>query len=1017
MPPWRTPHMLTRMQRILIVISLLVLVLAVAVGTAYWYVQHQLSKLPVDNLEYQISGIGYKHIRLSRISFDYVEPARDIDALSSGFQSGEPELEAPVALRDVFVTWQWKAFRPNLQIIEVGHLDVSLPRWPAFKTDDSEPANLEDWRIPDDWRMSQDIPHLVEVHDFVLQLPCADTCYYSGQMRFESENKERFLREDEPQRSQFTLLLSPHQRFHEMQQVNVHLKYEVADSMPSLGVIVQSPMAFNLESNHHIDNRNRLDGDLSMRLTPAAHWIFEEVWRWLPELETASEPLLNFMSDTLSLEVNYQSQLPQTSLARWINEIEFELALEARLEEQLAVNLQSNLQRSDQIAFGGHMDAVFLPGLRSNLKPFLTQLLSTEASSAAGEAPYSQTYAPDNLLMQLDSPVSVNLDWALVFPPGTEVRSWLSQADGTVSLQLDSESALAFEGFTLAELASEADITFNTGLVEDLDVILRGALDLDQLEALDLPDFEPQRLNWSAHVHAQDYIDWQNLPLHLQVQSTGTSDISIDTQLRLDLADAIEHSSTDFSLVSDRGLMIIRQPRLNMDTFDFARIELRAPFSVQFDSTDMLEVFAVQPATLNLNLHMPLEDAQSINLQDIQVEFADWRWRSSVADFASSELSTRIDMNARAAELPGLRTINWRWFGSLEAQPLLQTPVYAATGRVTNSAGIVVRNQINLTPDQVEVDWQLADIFWLAGNPIAGTLDDLWPELLTLERGRTRAEGQLILPFNDTPLSLNAEVEVLDIAGIYDTISFSGLRSQLLLQSDGDNFSLQLADGYIQRLQYGMSHGPGELQLDYQGTLASPLTGTLEIKENRLSVLNGVISLLPGSYDLSQPEHTFNVDISQLDIARLLTEYPAADITGSGLLSGNIPVRWTPQGVFVEQGRIAALPPGGQLQYRSERAHDMAQSNLAMGIVMNALDDFHYSELQGDVTYIEDGTLQLGLLIEGHNPALQGGRAVRLEITLEEDLPALLTSLQLANQLNEVIQERIQQRLIQGLRN
>ena len=1009
--------MLTRMQRIFIVISILILVLAVAVGAAYWYVQHQLSKLPVDNLEYQISGIGYKHIRLSQISFDYVEPAREIDALSSGFQSGEPDLQAPVALEDVFVTWQWHAFRPNLQIIEVGRLDVNLPRWPAFFTADSEPAEPEEWRIPDDWRMPQNLPHLVEVHDFILQLPCSDTCYYSGQVRFESQNKERLLREDEPQRSQFTLLLSPHQSFHEMEQINVHLQYEVADSMPSLGVIVQSPMAFNLEANHHIDNRHRLEGDLSMRLTPAAHWMFEEIWRWLPELEAASEPMLNFMSDTLTLQANYQSQLPRTSLTRWINEIEVDLTLEALLEEQLALNVESTLQRSDQIAFDGQINAAFLPGLRSNLKPFITQVLTTEVSSDANEAPYSPAFTPDNLLTQLDSPLSLYLDWALTFPPGTEVRSWPSQADGEVSVQTSSDSALTFEGFTLADLAAEADITFNLGLIETLDLVLRGALDIEQLEALNLPDFEPQRLNWSAHVHAPDYIDWQNLPLHLQVQSTGSSDISIDTQLRLDLADVIEHSSTDFSLVSDRGLIILRQPRLNMDTLDLAQIELRAPFAVQFDTADMLEVVAVQPATLNLNLHMPLEDEQSINLQGIQVEFADWRWRSPMTNFANSELSTRIDMNARAAELPGLRTINWRWFGSFAAQPMLPTPTYAATGRLTNSAGIVVRNQINLTPEQAEIDWQLADIFWLAGNPIAGTLDDFWPELLTLERGRTRAEGQLILPFNDTPLSLNAEVEVLDIAGVYDTISFSGLRSQLLLQSDGDSFSLQLADGYIQRLQYGMSHGPGELQLAYQGSLSAPLTGTLDIKDNRLSVLNGVISLLPGSYDLSQPDHTFYVDISQLDMARLLTEYPAADITGSGLLSGNIPVRWTPQGVFVEQGRIAALPPGGQLQYRSERAREMAQSNIAMGIVMNALDDFHYSELQGDVTYIEDGTLQLGLLIEGHNPALQGGRAVRLEITLQEDLPALLTSLQLANQLNEVIQERIQQRLIQGLRN
>jgi hypothetical protein len=55
----------------------------------------------------------------------------------------------------------------------------------------------------------------------------------------------------------------------------------------------------------------------------------------------------------------------------------------------------------------------------------------------------------------------------------------------------------------------------------------------------------------------------------------------------------------------------------------------------------------------------------------------------------------------------------------------------------------------------------------------------------------------------------------------------------------------------------------------------------------------------------------------------------------------------------------------------------------------------------------------LGLELQGRNPALQEGRPIHLNIRLEEDIPALLASLQLSGKVSEVIQERIRQRLLQ----
>ena len=81
--------------------------------------------------------------------------------------------------------------------------------------------------------------------------------------------------------------------------------------------------------------------------------------------------------------------------------------------------------------------------------------------------------------------------------------------------------------------------------------------------------------------------------------------------------------------------------------------------------------------------------------------------------------------------------------------------------------------------------------------------------------------------------------------------------------------------------------------------------------------------------------------------------------------------------------------------------------------VAQALDDFQYDLLSADVTYGEGGILILGLELQGRNPAVEEGRPIHLNIRLEEDVPALMASLQLSGQVSEVIQKRIQQRLLQ----
>ena len=111
------------------------------------------------------------------------------------------------------------------------------------------------------------------------------------------------------------------------------------------------------------------------------------------------------------------------------------------------------------------------------------------------------------------------------------------------------------------------------------------------------------------------------------------------------------------------------------------------------------------------------------------------------------------------------------------------------------------------------------------------------------------------------------------------------------------------------------------------------------------------------------------------------------------------------------KGSLAARPPGGQLQLHSERAEALAKSQPSMKLITDALEDFHYTVLASEVSYDEDGKLLLGLRLEGRNPALENGRPVHFNINLEEDLPAMIASIQLSNQITDVVKKRLQEHL------
>lgn len=377
-----------------------------------------------------------------------------------------------------------------------------------------------------------------------------------------------------------------------------------------------------------------------------------------------------------------------------------------------------------------------------------------------------------------------------------------------------------------------------------------------------------------------------------------------------------------------------------------------------------------------------------------------------------------------------LETSDWRWQG--RAQGTLSE--LQLTGTIENPQSLKLSYEGRLSPSALSLQWQLADVFLLAGNPLQ--IMKFWPDLLELQRGKISARGELQLQFATGRFQhIRVLTTLNEVAGLYDRTAFSGLTTEGTLEGDATTFALQLAPLQLGRLQHGFEMGPLRLEAHYRGEWATPDRGEVRLTAAQLGIFGGQLAVAPVQFKLQQAAVEFQVAVQQIQLAALLQQHPSAKLFGEGVISGTIPLRYLQtsplQGDTAKSsgghagkaaatslaqwqvlgGQLQAEPPGGRLQYQYQP--QPGQKPSGMDVAWQALDDFRYQTLASAVEFTPEGKLLLQVKLHGFNPKLQQGRPVHFNIHLEEDLPALLTSLQLSGQISDKVRQRIQMKLQQ----
>ncbi|MEJ0062255.1 MAG: YdbH domain-containing protein [Alphaproteobacteria bacterium] len=128
---------------------------------------------------------------------------------------------------------------------------------------------------------------------------------------------------------------------------------------------------------------------------------------------------------------------------------------------------------------------------------------------------------------------------------------------------------------------------------------------------------------------------------------------------------------------------------------------------------------------------------------------------------------------------------------------------------------------------------------------------------------------------------------------------------------------------------------------------------------------------------------TIDLQVEKISLDALLQQLTGNRASAQGLVSGALPVTLKADGaILVDEGKLQAIQPG-TIAIAPEV---IPGDNEQIALVRDVLKDLHYSYLTIGMNSDKEGKLSALLTVEGSNPAVDNGRAVKLNVHLTGDV-------------------------------
>lgn len=369
------------------------------------------------------------------------------------------------------------------------------------------------------------------------------------------------------------------------------------------------------------------------------------------------------------------------------------------------------------------------------------------------------------------------------------------------------------------------------------------------------------------------------------------------------------------------------------------------------------------------------------------------------ADLALERASTELAATRLLLPIEGLQ-LN---------RPRLDANLTLDDGQIQAEGSFTVNNRISLGldvahelgADTAESHFELSPVQF---SDSAALSDSIAIEELDLELLAGSVAGEAILDWRQTEAGWqprgDVRLRVDSLGGAWGQWVFAGLETALAVQVDATSLRTEgLLPGSLRSIDFGLPLGPIEWQYAFDSEERSVTVSNLITQ-----VFGGTVEVAHFKFDADNERNLLEIIIAGLDLAELvaLADYPNVQVEGE--ISGYVPIQIDQDGqIIIEDGLVSALRPGGSIRYIPT---DPDSANPSVQLINDALSNYQFETLNAEVDYLDNGDLVMGLQLRGNNPEL-GEQPINLNVTITDNIPSLIRSLQAARRITERLEQQL----------
>jgi len=242
----------------------------------------------------------------------------------------------------------------------------------------------------------------------------------------------------------------------------------------------------------------------------------------------------------------------------------------------------------------------------------------------------------------------------------------------------------------------------------------------------------------------------------------------------------------------------------------------------------------------------------------------------------------------------------------------------------------------------------------------------------------------------DAPPGISASLGFRDLSAAQGDLAVSGLSGSLrmadLLAPASDGRQTLSATAVIA----GVPVTAPEVEFSIAPRDGAPVV-TLHRGTGRLA--GGTVSLGETAWDFGAATNEARIGVRRIDIGRLLRDWQVEGVSGTGQVSGAIPVRLAGNGLSIRRARLDSDGPGGiRVDWGGARDRLMG-SGEQVALAVRALEDFRYQAMAIDIDKPAGGELSFAIGLDGANPAVLDGYPMRFNVTLQGRLEPILAAI------------------------